>query len=142
MTNLGKMIGLGYGDLEKMFYGGISGPQAGILLIAKLAATTAVYAWGGAGGIFSPTLFCTIVCGVFRRFLVNRGTGAKIQVCAPPCLWLARRSILSVAERELATIAHDTSATSFTSSPRRLSIRQPTRRQSSGITRFCPKIWR
>jgi len=40
-----------------MFYGGISGPQAAVLSIAKLAATTAVYAWGGAGGIFSPTLF-------------------------------------------------------------------------------------
>ena len=48
------VFGLGYGDLEKMFYGGISGPQAGILLIAKLAATTAVYAWGGAGGSFHP----------------------------------------------------------------------------------------
>jgi CIC family chloride channel protein len=51
------VFGLGYGDLEKMLHGGIDGPQAGILLIAKLAATTAVYAWGGAGGIFSPTLF-------------------------------------------------------------------------------------
>jgi H+/Cl- antiporter ClcA len=40
-----------------MFYGSVSGPQAVILMIAKLAATTAVYAWGGAGGIFSPTLF-------------------------------------------------------------------------------------
>ena len=46
------VFGLGYGDLEKMFYGDISGPQAAILVIAKLAATTAVYAWGGAGGIF------------------------------------------------------------------------------------------
>src|SRR5215471_17834615 len=26
-------------------------------VIAKLAATTVVYAWGGAGGIFPPTLF-------------------------------------------------------------------------------------
>jgi chloride channel protein, CIC family len=51
------VFGLGYGDLETMFYGGISGPQATVLMITKLAATTAVYAWGGAGGIFSPTLF-------------------------------------------------------------------------------------
>jgi chloride channel protein, CIC family len=63
------VFGLGYGDLEKMFYGGISGPQAGILLIAKLAATTAVYAWGGAGGIFSPTLFFGAAIGlVFSDF--------------------------------------------------------------------------
>ena len=63
---IGKIgvFGLGYGDLEKMFYGGISGPQAGILLVAKLAATTAVYAWGGAGGIFSPTLFFGAAIGL------------------------------------------------------------------------------
>jgi CIC family chloride channel protein len=63
------VFGLGYGDLEKMFYGDISGPQAGILVIAKLAATTAVYAWGGAGGIFSPTLFFGAAIGlVFTDF--------------------------------------------------------------------------
>ncbi len=73
------VFGLGYGDLEKMFYGDISGPQAGILVIAKLAATTAVYAWGGAGGIFSPTLFFgaatglvfTDFCGLLLHLQVN-----------------------------------------------------------------------
>ena len=78
---IGKIgvFGLGYGDLEKMFYGSISGPQALILLIAKLAATTAVYAWGGAGGIFSPTLFFgaaiglafTDVCGLVLHLQLN-----------------------------------------------------------------------
>ena len=58
------VFGLGYGDLEKMLHGGIDGLQAGILLIAKLAATTAVYAWGGAGGIFSPTLFFGAAIGL------------------------------------------------------------------------------
>jgi CIC family chloride channel protein len=58
------VFGLGYGDLETMFYGGISAPQAAVLLIAKLAATIAVYAWGGAGGIFSPTLFFGAAIGV------------------------------------------------------------------------------
>jgi len=58
------VFGLGYGDLETMFYGGINGPQAALLLIAKLAATTAVYAWGGAGGIFSPTLFFGAAAGL------------------------------------------------------------------------------
>jgi CIC family chloride channel protein len=63
---IGKIgvFGLGYGDLESMFYGGISGPQAAALLIAKLAATIAVYAWGGAGGIFSPTLFFGAAIGL------------------------------------------------------------------------------
>ena len=58
------VFGLGYGDLETMFYGHISGPQAAVLSIAKLAATTAVYAWGGAGGIFSPTLFFGAAIGL------------------------------------------------------------------------------
>ena len=53
ITKIG-VFRLGYGDLEKMFYGGISGPDAGILVMAKLAATTAVYAWGGAGGKLHP----------------------------------------------------------------------------------------
>jgi CIC family chloride channel protein len=58
------VFGLGYGDLEKMFYGDITGPQAGILVLAKLAATIAVYAWGGAGGIFSPILFFGAAIGL------------------------------------------------------------------------------
>ena len=73
------VFGLGYGELEKMLYGDISGPQAAILAITKLAATTAVYAWGGAGGIFSPTLFFgaaiglafTDLCGPMLNLEVN-----------------------------------------------------------------------
>jgi CIC family chloride channel protein len=51
------VFGLGYQDLESILRGQISGLHVFILVLAKLAATTAVYAWGGAGGIFSPTLF-------------------------------------------------------------------------------------
>ena len=58
------VFGLGYGDLQTMLHGGIGGQQALILLLAKLAATTAVYAWGGAGGIFSPTLFFGAAAGL------------------------------------------------------------------------------
>jgi CIC family chloride channel protein len=58
------VFGLGYEDLETMLHGGITGPQAAILVLAKLAATTAVYAWGGAGGIFSPTLFFGAAIGL------------------------------------------------------------------------------
>jgi CIC family chloride channel protein len=58
------VFGLGYGDLETMLHGGISTSQASLLLIAKLAATIAVYAWGGAGGIFSPTLFFGAAIGL------------------------------------------------------------------------------
>jgi CIC family chloride channel protein len=72
---IGKIgvFGLGYGDLETMLHGGIGGPQAVILVFAKLAATIAVYAWGGAGGIFSPTLFFGAAIGLAFTDLCGLG---------------------------------------------------------------------
>jgi chloride channel protein, CIC family len=76
------VFGLGYGDLETMLGGGITGPQAIILLIAKLAATIAIYAWGGVGGIFSPTLFfgaaVGLVFGDLGGFFLNLGPSDRI----------------------------------------------------------------
>ena len=76
------VFGLGYGDLETMLGGGITGSQAAILLIAKLAATTAIYAWGGVGGIFSPTLFfgaaAGLVFGDLCGLFINLGPSDRI----------------------------------------------------------------
>jgi chloride channel protein, CIC family len=58
------VFGLGYQDLESILRGQLSGIHVFVLLAAKLAATTAVYAWGGAGGIFSPTLFFGAATGM------------------------------------------------------------------------------
>jgi chloride channel protein, CIC family len=58
------VFGLGYNDLQNMLAGQITGTQAVILVVAKLAATIAVYAWGGTGGIFSPTLFFGAAAGL------------------------------------------------------------------------------
>jgi chloride channel protein, CIC family len=58
------VFGLGYQDLESILRGQVSGIHVLILLVAKLAATMAVYAWGGAGGIFSPTLFFGAAAGL------------------------------------------------------------------------------
>jgi chloride channel protein, CIC family len=58
------VFGLGYQDLESILRGQLSGIHTLILLAAKLGATTAVYAWGGAGGIFSPTLFFGAAVGL------------------------------------------------------------------------------
>ena len=41
------VFGLGYQDLEAILRAQVSGLHVLVLLIAKLAATTAVYAWGG-----------------------------------------------------------------------------------------------
>ena len=43
-------------------------------MIAKLAATIAMYAWGGAGGIFSPTLFFGAAAGLALSQLFSLGT--------------------------------------------------------------------
>jgi chloride channel protein, CIC family len=58
------VFGLGYNDLQDMLAGHVTGTQAVILVVAKLAATIAMYAWGGAGGIFSPTLFFGAAAGL------------------------------------------------------------------------------
>ena len=76
------VFGLGYGDLGMMLSGGVTGSQATILLIAKLASTTAVYAWGGIGGIFSPTLFfgaaIGLVFGDLCGLVLNLGPSDRI----------------------------------------------------------------
>jgi CIC family chloride channel protein len=68
------VFGLGYNDLEDMLAGRITGIQAVILAVAKLAATIAVYAWGGAGGIFSPTLFFGAAAGLALSQLFSLAT--------------------------------------------------------------------
>jgi len=68
------VFGLGYNDLQSMLAGHITGMQALILVVAKLAATIAVYAWGGAGGIFSPTLFFGAAAGLALSQLFSLAT--------------------------------------------------------------------
>ena len=58
------VFGLGYDDLEAMLRGQVGFGPTLVLLVAKLAATIAAYAWGGAGGIFSPTLFFGAAAGL------------------------------------------------------------------------------
>jgi CIC family chloride channel protein len=68
------VFGLGYNDLQDMLAGRITGNQAIILLAVKLAATIAAYAWGGAGGIFSPTLFFGAAAGLALSQLFSLAT--------------------------------------------------------------------
>jgi H+/Cl- antiporter ClcA len=68
------VFGLGYNDLQDMLAGRITGIQAVILAVAKLAATIAVYAWGGAGGIFSPTLVLCAAAGLALSQLFSLAT--------------------------------------------------------------------
>jgi CIC family chloride channel protein len=57
------VFGLGYGDLSMALGPGIAWRLALVLLVAKLIATIACYGLGGAGGVFSPSLFFGGMCG-------------------------------------------------------------------------------
>ncbi len=59
------VFSLGYGDLSLALNNGLLWQAAGLLVAAKFVATVASYAWGGCGGIFSPTLFLGGLTGFF-----------------------------------------------------------------------------
>jgi len=68
------VFGIGYHDLSTALNDGLSWQSAGMLVIAKFAATVSCYAWGCCGGIFSPTLFFggltgTFVGGIFSLWM-------------------------------------------------------------------------
>jgi chloride channel protein, CIC family len=58
------VFALGYDDLSEALTGKMLWTTAGLLLAAKLLATTACYGTGGCGGIFAPTLFFGAMAGV------------------------------------------------------------------------------
>lgn len=64
-TSKTGIFGLGYLDLSEALGNGIPWRLAGLLMIGKIAATCLSYAFGGCGGIFSPTLFIGGMCGFF-----------------------------------------------------------------------------
>lgn len=59
------VFGLGYQDLSSVLQNDYLWWVAGILVVAKLAATIASYSFGGCGGIFSPLLFIGGLAGYF-----------------------------------------------------------------------------
>jgi CIC family chloride channel protein len=66
------VFSLGYGDLSDALATGLPWKLAGVLLLAKFAATVACYGTGGCGGIFSPTLFFGGMVGLFLGGLADR----------------------------------------------------------------------
>lgn len=81
------VFGLGYGDLSDSLTGRF-GPWeiAGLLVAAKVFVSAASYAWGGCGGIFSPTLFMGGFTGLFlsgaASLLLPLGSGDRLLLCA------------------------------------------------------------
>lgn len=59
------VFGLGYLDLEAVLHNDFIWWVAGVLVVAKLAATIFSYGFGGSGGIFSPLLFIGGMTGYF-----------------------------------------------------------------------------
>lgn len=58
------VFGLGYEDLSEALAGKMAWTIAALLLFTKFIATVACYGTGGAGGIFSPTLFFGAMTGI------------------------------------------------------------------------------
>lgn len=58
------VFSLGYGDLTDILHNQVVWKVVLVLLAAKFIATVASYAWGGCGGIFSPTLFLGAAVGL------------------------------------------------------------------------------
>jgi len=59
------VFGLGYEDLSNALANNFIWWAAGVLMIAKVAATVISLAFGGCGGVFSPLLFIGGMCGYF-----------------------------------------------------------------------------
>ena len=59
------VFGLGYQDLSNALNNNFEWKIAGLLMLAKLAATIAGYSFGGCGGIFAPSLFIGGLSGFF-----------------------------------------------------------------------------
>lgn len=66
------VFGMGYTDLSSAVADNMLWYVAGILLVAKMAATVMSYGTGGCGGIFAPTLFFGAMCAVFFVGLIEQ----------------------------------------------------------------------
>ena len=65
------VFSLGYQDVTDSMRNGIGWKVALLLLVAKLLASMASYAWGGCGGVFAPTLFMGAMVGFVVGGLAN-----------------------------------------------------------------------
>jgi chloride channel protein, CIC family len=65
------VFGLGYRDLSSALTNAFDWRIAGLLVLAKLAATVVSYGFGACGGIFAPSLFLGGMSGYFLAGLVG-----------------------------------------------------------------------
>jgi len=65
------VFGLGYGDLSAALNDRFPWQIAGLMVVAKLAATVIGYGFGGSGGIFAPSLFIGGMAGYFTAGLAG-----------------------------------------------------------------------
>jgi CIC family chloride channel protein len=69
-----NLLGLGYGEIQRVLTGGDSAWFLAAMCLLKIVATSATLGSGGSGGVFSPGLFAgamlgTALAGVFRAVL-------------------------------------------------------------------------
>ncbi len=65
------VFGLGYQDLSAALNNNFPWKIAGLMVVAKLAATIVGYGFGGSGGIFAPSLFIGGMAGFFIASLAG-----------------------------------------------------------------------
>jgi CIC family chloride channel protein len=65
------VFGLGYQDLSAALNNNFPWKIAGVMAVAKLAATIVGYGFGGSGGIFAPALFIGGMAGFFTAGVAN-----------------------------------------------------------------------
>jgi len=70
--SLPNVFGVGYSTIDLALVGGIPVATLGILLLAKVAATSLTIGSGGSGGIFAPSLFMGAVTGGFIGTFVHQ----------------------------------------------------------------------
>jgi chloride channel protein, CIC family len=68
---LPEVFGVGYGTINGALTGGLPLTLLGVLLVAKILATSVTLASGGSGGVFAPSLFLGAMTGGFLGSVIH-----------------------------------------------------------------------
>lgn len=68
---LPQVFGVGYGTINAALSGTLPATLLGVLLIAKIGATSVTLASGGSGGVFAPSLFLGAMTGGFAGTFIH-----------------------------------------------------------------------
>jgi CIC family chloride channel protein len=70
--SLPEVFGVGYNSISLALVGGLSAITMGMLVLAKIAATSITIGSGGSGGVFAPSLFLGAMTGGFLGSFIHQ----------------------------------------------------------------------